>query len=184
MAAGDVRDKLLFIFEILASYRLLLKPALKPSSENNQICWTIYTSGLKQHMPFMPVLGHFANAKATVQDYIRWEHRMRDEDLKEWHREIYVNGRGEGLDSTMENVVQAIKRLITSFTGDSINNATYLASERNGLKKALHDCLGITKDNLREKTPTDIGNEVSESFQYSQKRLLHKKRTLLIILLT
>ncbi len=83
MSAGDVRDKLLYIFEILASYRLLvkgmrLKPALEPSFENNQICWTIYTSGLKQHMPFMPVLGHFAYAKATFQEYIRWEHRIKE----------------------------------------------------------------------------------------------------------
>ena len=66
------------------------KKTTESSKANNITCWYMFTSGLKGLLPFMPVMGHFQYAKATIEYYLRWEHRIQDEHLKEWHREIFI----------------------------------------------------------------------------------------------
>ena len=48
----------------------------------------MYTAHIKTQLLFLPALGNFNYTRAVYEDYMRWEHRVYDTDLTEWHREM------------------------------------------------------------------------------------------------
>jgi hypothetical protein len=97
----------------------------------------MYTAGIKIQLPFLPALGNFNYTRGVFEDFIRWEHRVNDAGLKEWHREMFANSSGEGLDGSMEAVVRRLKHSITSFTLSAIENADWMASMSSNVTATL-----------------------------------------------